>query len=371
MDEVLPAEFAGMAALNAGVLDVGGVTLPVRWSRVPVYVRRCANDLAIVEVAIAVDDSLAKRNSTQGTQRPTGDTRGSNRGACRARGRSRDLAGKARPQRHYHHQAQRAVHHSPAPGMGACERPAPRLHQGERVPGQPTLFRLEHLSIDANGKAPKRPRSAAGTGSKRQVRPGVWKLAVSVGRYADGSKRRLHRTVRARNETEATAQLVAFVAAVRDETKAPRKDLRDIKVDAAMELFLDEHLREEKGREERTVNDYRRLHRKWFSPAIGKRRVRDVDEETIDRIFGRMRRAGLSRSRMNQCGASTHPSPVGRGAGESSPAIRCSGFSCPQAGTSRQNACSRTLNPSARVRLPILLRLNRRHNGRSETRGAL
>ena len=62
MDVVLPPEFAGMAALNAGVLDVGGVTvrLPVRWQRVPVYVRRCTNDLAIVEVAIAVDDSLAQ-----------------------------------------------------------------------------------------------------------------------------------------------------------------------------------------------------------------------------------------------------------------------------------------------------------------------
>ena len=62
MDEVLPAEFAGMAGLDGGVLDVGGVTLslPVRWSRVPVYVRRSTDDLAIIEVAIALDDSLAQ-----------------------------------------------------------------------------------------------------------------------------------------------------------------------------------------------------------------------------------------------------------------------------------------------------------------------
>ena len=65
------------------------------------------------------------------------------------------------------------------------------------------------------------------------------------------------------------------------------------------ERFLTEHLLNEKGREEKTVDDYGRLHAKWFSPEIGDRRVRDVNEQTIDRIFGRMRRAGLSRSRIN------------------------------------------------------------------------
>ena len=70
-------------------------------------------------------------------------------------------------------------------------------------------------------------------------------------------------------------------------------------VDEAIEQFLIEHLLGEKGREPRTVDDYRRLHLKWFAPEIGRRRVRDVDEAAIDRIFGRMRRAGLSRSRMN------------------------------------------------------------------------
>ena len=70
-------------------------------------------------------------------------------------------------------------------------------------------------------------------------------------------------------------------------------------VDEAIEQFLIEHLLGEKGREPRTVDDYRRLHLKWFATEIGRRRVRDVDEAAIDRIFGRMRRAGLSRSRMN------------------------------------------------------------------------
>jgi integrase len=67
----------------------------------------------------------------------------------------------------------------------------------------------------------------------------------------------------------------------------------------AIEMFLTEHLREEKGREDKTINDYRKLHKLWFSPEIGRRKVRDVEEQDIDRLFGRMRRAGLSRSRLN------------------------------------------------------------------------
>jgi hypothetical protein len=45
------------------------------------------------------------------------------------------------------------------------------------------------------------------------------------------------------------------------------------------------------------------VHGKWFSPEIGRRRLRDINEETIDRIFGQMRRAGLSASRMNDAGS--------------------------------------------------------------------
>lgn len=90
MDEVLPAEFAGMAAPDGGVLDVGGVTLslPVRWSRVPVYARRSTEDLAISEVAIALDDSLAQEeldaesaeaDGIRSEQRSTGARRWSER----------------------------------------------------------------------------------------------------------------------------------------------------------------------------------------------------------------------------------------------------------------------------------------------------
>jgi site-specific recombinase XerD len=69
-------------------------------------------------------------------------------------------------------------------------------------------------------------------------------------------------------------------------------------VDQAVEQYL-EHLAAERGREERTIRGYRQLHDQWFAPEIGRRRLRDINEATIDSLFGDMRKAGLSKSRMN------------------------------------------------------------------------
>lgn len=168
-------------------------------------------------------------------------------------------------------------------------------------PDDPACVRLEHLTVRGapDEAADPRHRSPRGGGSKTEVRPGVWKLTVSAGRYDDGRQRRLHRTVHANTGTEATRALADFVSEVHSEPLPDRKRDRDVTIDDAIEQFLTEHLLNEKGREPRTVEDYRRLHLKWFSPEIGSRRVRDVDDAALDRIFGRMRRAGLSRSRMN------------------------------------------------------------------------
>lgn len=94
--------------------------------------------------------------------------------------------------------------------------------------------------------------------------------------------------------------LAEFLAEVSSGRAPATKDLRSMTMDEAIERFLSEHLRDEKGREERTISDYRKLHRKWFSPALGTRQVSRVDTEAIDWLFGEMRAAGLSRSRLNQ-----------------------------------------------------------------------
>jgi integrase len=176
------------------------------------------------------------------------------------------------------------------------------LPTGARVlscPDDPACVRVDHLALQGTdnggrGKS-RRPR---GGGSKTWIRPGVCKLTVTVGRWDDGTRRRLTETVYVDTELEADRELARFVSEVEDAPLPDAKADRDVTVDEAIERYLTEHLVSEKGRESGTLRAYRSAHRKWFSPEIGRWHVRDVDEATIDRIFGRMRKAGLSASRM-------------------------------------------------------------------------
>jgi hypothetical protein len=68
--------------------------------------------------------------------------------------------------------------------------------------------------------------------------------------------------------------------------KCPHADRtadRDITLNDAIDQFLTQHLLGEKGRDAGTVDDYRRLHNRWFATEIGNQRMRDIDEATIDR----------------------------------------------------------------------------------------
>ncbi|HET7487570.1 MAG TPA: hypothetical protein VFJ85_06535 [Acidimicrobiales bacterium] len=175
------------------------------------------------------------------------------------------------------------------------------LEPGDRVlpcPDEPACVRVEHLRGPSGDDGKPKRRGRKGTGSMRQVRAGTWQLAAPV-RTANGVTRRTYRTVRADSAAAAARELAAFVAELQQAGPAPDPDRRDLTVDQAMAQFLDEHLAGEKGREERTITEYRRVHERWFSPEIGRRRVRDVDEAMLDRVFGKMRTAGLSRSRLN------------------------------------------------------------------------
>ena len=179
------------------------------------------------------------------------------------------------------------------------------LSPGERVhpcSEEPTCVRVEHLRCEAGAAgvaAPRTGRAKKGSGSIRQTAPGTWKLSVTVAASSVGKQRRVHKTVSASTTREAAEELAAFVAEVRDGV-SPALDARSTLIDDAVERFLTEHLQDERGREDNTIRDYRGIHRKWFAPSIGRALVRDVDAAAIDRVFARMRRAGLSRSRMNQ-----------------------------------------------------------------------
>ncbi len=169
-------------------------------------------------------------------------------------------------------------------------------------PDNPACVRLDHLRLDGaiDNTQSRRTRARKGTGSMRLIRPGTWELRVTVGRWEDGRPRTLYRSVSADTEGEAAAQLVTFVEEMSGAALPDARNDRDLTVDEAIERFLTEHLKEEKGRAEKTINDYRKLHHRWFSPTIGGRRVSRVDAAIMDRLFGGMRQAGLSASRLNQ-----------------------------------------------------------------------
>ncbi len=169
-------------------------------------------------------------------------------------------------------------------------------------PVDPACVRIEHLRLEgvAEFEASPHRRARKGTGSMRLVRPGTWELRVTASRWEDGRPRSLNRNVSAKSKAEAAAQLVAFVNETSQAQLPTSRNERDITMDEAIERFLTEYLANEKGRAEKTITDYRYLHQKWFSPAIGATPVKRIESSVIDDRFGQMRREGLSASRLNQ-----------------------------------------------------------------------
>ncbi len=181
--------------------------------------------------------------------------------------------------------------------------PLPSAVKVVPCPDEPLCVRLGHLALDKPPRAATRshqPRARKGMGSMRQLRSGTWELRVTVGRWSDGRPRTYYRTVGATGGTDASAQLVSFVDEMRSGQQSSDRSVRELTVDEAIEIFLTEYLGNQKGREPKTINDYRMLHQKWFSPGIGAQRVNRVESATLDRLFGAMRQAGLSASRLNQ-----------------------------------------------------------------------
>ena len=52
---------------------------------------------------------------------------------------------------------------------------------------EPRCVRVEHLSLAGRTGRAVRRRAARGGGSKREIRPGVWKLRLSAGRNDSGN----------------------------------------------------------------------------------------------------------------------------------------------------------------------------------------
>jgi integrase len=128
---------------------------------------------------------------------------------------------------------------------------------------------------------------------------GTWELCVTTRAESADKPQRHFRRVNAQNRTQATRMLAAFTAELQAPATTRTPDV-NLPFDEAVRKYLDDFLFGDKGREHKTIEDYWRLHQKWFAPGLGRRRTRDIDLPHIDARFGAMRRAGLSRSRMNQ-----------------------------------------------------------------------
>ena len=127
------------------------------------------------------------------------------------------------------------------------------------------------------------------------------KLTVAAGRDDEGRPKRAYRTF-AGTEREATKALAAFVAEVGDGASVPSAAQRALTVDDLVGWYLD-FARDERGLDHSTLHGYQEVYDRWLRPAVGKAKAASLDEGQIDRAFGRMRRAGMSRSRMNNARA--------------------------------------------------------------------
>lgn len=118
---------------------------------------------------------------------------------------------------------------------------------------EPACVRIDHLRL-VGGRQGDRPgrRASKGSGSKREVRPGVWELSVTAGRDADGGLVRVYRSVRG-SVADASRALTALVAEVGDGRTIPSRAARGLTVDALVASYLD-HLRDHKGRRHSTLS---------------------------------------------------------------------------------------------------------------------
>lgn len=171
-------------------------------------------------------------------------------------------------------------------------------------PDEKSCVRVDHLSLRGQAAAEgprsgrRRHRAPKGSGSISWTRDGRCKLTVTAGRYEDGKQRRLSETVDAESGVEARVELARYVVEVANSTLPATKGDRDIGFDKAVERYLTEYLLEEKGRSQKTIKNYRILHRRWFSKELGHKRTRDITEADMDRSAGRIRAAGRSTSRL-------------------------------------------------------------------------
>jgi integrase len=170
---------------------------------------------------------------------------------------------------------------------------------------EPACVRVDHLRLDqramSSASLPSRKRSPRGAGTIAAISPGVWKIGVTAGVDRLGQRRRTFRTIYG-TRTDAATALAALVTEVGDGHRLVRQDDKQLTVDSLVAWYL-EFARQDRGLDHSTLTGYADAYSHWLKDPIGHKRASSITTTELDKAFGRMRRAGLSRSRMNNARA--------------------------------------------------------------------
>ncbi len=171
-----------------------------------------------------------------------------------------------------------------------------------RVNGCPQYslcVRVEHLSLTAlHRQSTKRPaRARRGGGSITSLGPQRWKITVDAGRDETGRRRRISRTIHG-TKAQASQALAAFVVDVAEGRVRPTPPGGSVSIDDLVAWYL-EFAAEVRGLEHSTLVGYKDAYETWLTAEIGTTSADRLTPASLDKAFGKMRKAGLSHSRMN------------------------------------------------------------------------
>ncbi|MEA2717300.1 MAG: hypothetical protein QOI99_1617 [Actinomycetota bacterium] len=153
--------------------------------------------------------------------------------------------------------------------------------------------RLDHLRLDRPQKVTKTtaPRRERRSGSKREVRPGVWELAVSLGTGPDGRTRRRYRTVNG-SEEDADQALADLVETAHGPTRLGDLQVREL-IDRYL-TWLDD------GSGSAPVESYRRIADTVIEPVCGRQFAALLDTADIDVLLRTAHKGGASSQELKE-----------------------------------------------------------------------
>lgn len=138
-------------------------------------------------------------------------------------------------------------------------------------------------------------RRTYGTGSKRELRPGLWELRADAGTDPISGKRRpVHRRFEG-NENQAERALAQLVS----ECRSKKHDGTRGTLDALLADYFD-FLATNKARSANTVTTYRRYARKNISPVLGKVPLVRLTTKDLDNLYTRLLAKGLAPATVRQ-----------------------------------------------------------------------